>query len=372
MNKEDLIIAVHGDASLEGGRYNILSSFTKGLLDGFNKQGVKSYTMKDCAERNLRPNILFGFNVTGYDAWQSIMDSGILNVMWTVDSIFAHNFEAMEKFSNNPNFILFTVTDCDTAPLREYFPHLRHAYVPHATDMELWKKQDVKKEYDIVLFSSIEDYEKKLEDLKNSTPESLFSLMMEMYNVMLENTTLPFWDIYQIFKKHKNLNLDVHQYLYLFRNLSYIIMYEKKAKAIQHLKDFNVKVFGDGPWEKYISGKVEQMGPCNLLESIDIMNKSKIALHPHAMQLSLSLHERPLNASSVETFVVSSKAGAIEAEFGDSMTFYNDANFEDIAEKMDYFLKNDEERILKAQKAKEIVKARHTWECRAESILKIL
>lgn len=372
MKKEELIIGVHGDDSTDIGRYNVLSSFYSGLLKGFKNQGVQAYTFKECVEKDLVPNITIGFNVRGYDAWESIMNNNIVNIMWSVDSIFAQNFEAMEKFASNPNFVLFSVTPSDSAPLGAFFPQLKHAYIPHATDLDLWKKQDVKKDYDIVLFSSIEDYEKMLADLKSSTPEPVFNLMMEMYEVSLENPNLPFWEIYQLFVQHKGLSLDVHQYVLLFRSLSYIIMHVKKAQMIQKLSDFNVKVFGAGPWEKYISGKVEHLGSCNLMESIDIMNKSKIALHPHAMQLSLGMHERVLNASAVETFVISSEAASIESEFGESMAFFNNATFEDLASKADYFLKNDEERISKTKKAREIVENRHTWDKRAESILEIL
>lgn len=372
MEKDKIIIALHGDDSLKGGRYNVLSSFTAGLLKGFRNQGVQAYTFNECIEKKLVPNLAIGFNVSGIDTWQNVMAKGITNIMWTVDSIFAQNFEVMQNFSLNPKFVLFTVTPCDTQPLFEYFPNLQHAYVPHATDLDLWKKQDVEKEYDIVLFSSIEDYEKKLEDLKANSPEPLFKLMMEIYNILIENPSIPFWDVYQAFKSHQGLNLDVFQYVMLFRNISYIQMHAKKAQAIQHLSNFNVKIFGEGPWQKYVSGKVEHMGPCNLMESIEIMNKSKIALHPHAVQLSLGLHERFLNASAVETFVISSLAPAIEAEFGDSMAYYNNTDFSDLSEKVEYFLKNDYERQQKAQRAREITRARHTWDNRAASILEII
>lgn len=372
MSRENLVIGVHGDLSLEGGRYNVLSSFTAGLLKGFQKLGAKAYTLSECLNKKTMPNLTIGFNVTGYDSWQSLMDNNIVNIMWTVDSIFAQNYEVMRQFSKNPNFILFTVTPCDTQPLIEYFPELKHAYIPHATDLDLWKRQDVEKEYDIVLLSSIEDYEAKLEEIKSTTPEALFNLMMEIYNISMENPTISFWDIYQAYKAQNVLNLDAEQYVYLFRNLAYIIMHAKKVQTVQQLSDFNVKIFGGGPWEKYISGNIQKMGPCNLKESIDIMNKSKIVLHPHALPLSLGLHERVLNASAVETFVLSSEAITIHSEFQDTMAFFNSNTFEDLPEKLDYFLQNDEERIFKAKAARKIVEERHTWDKRAESIIQII
>lgn len=375
MNKEDLVIGVHGSRDLVGGHYNVLASFTVGLIKGLENQKVKAFTTQECFEQGLTPNLTIGFNVSGYNTWNEYMNHGIKNIMWSVDSIFAHNFETMVNFSKNPNFVVFGVTPSDQKPLAEYFPSLVNTFMPHATDLDLWKKpegKEVEKDLDIVLFSSIKDYEQQLEELKAATPEPLFKLMMEMYNLSLENHQLPFWDIYQLFKKHAGLNLDAAQYVYMFRSLSYIIMNVKKAQAIQNLSKFNVKVFGDGPWEKYISGNVEHMGSCNVLESIDITNRAKIILHPHAMQLSLGLHERILNASALETFVLSSEAGSIKQAFGDSMGSYNDSNFSDLEEKAQYFLDHEDERIEKAKAARELVAQYHTWDARAAQILKMI
>jgi len=47
MNKEDLIIGVHGSRDLVGGHYNVLASFTAGLIKGFENQGVKAFTSQD-------------------------------------------------------------------------------------------------------------------------------------------------------------------------------------------------------------------------------------------------------------------------------------------------------------------------------------
>lgn len=372
MNKEDMIIGVHGTNELAGGHYNVLGSFTVGLLKGFQNNGVKAYTTKECFENNLIPNLTIGFNVTGYETWSEYLRNNITNIMWSVDSIFAHNFEVMREFSQNPNFVLFSITPCDKGPLGEFFPNLKQAYFPHATDLELWKKQDVKKEHDIVLFSSVRDYEQMLEELKQANPEPVFNMMKEMYNVSMENPTLSFWDIYQLFRQQANFYMDVNQYVLFFRSISNVLLHAKKAQTVQKLSKFNLKVFGDGPWEKYVSGNAKYFGACDLLDSIDVMNKSKIALHPHSMQSSLGLHERVLNASAVETFVVSSENLNIQEEFGDNMAYFNNKDFCDLEEKVEYFLKNDEERITKAKNSREIVAYRHTWDVRAKQIMNII
>lgn len=372
MNKEDLIIGVHGSRDIVGGHYNVLASFTAGLIKGFEKKGVKAFTTKECFDQGLTPNMTIGFNVSGYNTWQQYMDHGIKNIMWTVDPIFAQNFEALNKFSQHPNFVLFSVTPCDQKPLAEYFPNVANTFLPHATDLDLWKKpegKNVEKDLDIVLFSSIQDYEQQIEELKASIPESLFKLMMDMYNFSLENPNLAFWDVYQLFKKHTNLSLNVEQYVFMFKNISSIALFAKKAQAVQKLSKFNLKIFGDGPWEKYVSGNVEYLKSRNIMESIEIINRAKIVLHPHSMQLSLGLHERLLNASALETFVLSADVATIKNAFEGAMGFYNNSDFSDIEEKTQYFLEHEEERIEKAKAARKIVEENHTWDVRAEQIL---
>lgn len=372
MKKEDLIIGVHGSDNMVGGHYNVLGSFTAGLLKGFKNNGINAYTTLECFEKKLAPHITIGINVTGYETWAEYLKNNIPNIMWSFDSIFAHNFEAMKSFSNEPNFILFGVTPSDQEPLREYFHNLKYSYVPHATDLELWKKQNVEKEYDIVLFSSIRDYEKMIEELKAEVPDATYKLVMEMYEISSKNHQLSFWEIYQLFKKHRNLNLTEEDYVFLFRKLSYIIMYAKKAEIVQKLSKFNLKIFGDGPWEKYISGNVEHLGSCDLYESIDLMNKAKIVLHPHLMQLALGLHERVLNASATETFVMSSNALSIQSEFGDSFGYYNDSTYENLEENLQYYLTHEKERAIKAKNARKIVEERHTWDVRARQIISMI
>lgn len=372
MDKKDITIAVHCDEKLTGDVYNVLSTFSYGLLKGFKEIGVNAHSSAECFEKNINFNMAIGINTTGINHWQKILSNNVTNIMWTVDSVFAQNFKAIQMFSSYEKFIVFEVTPADLQAVNTYLPTLKHGYIPHATDLDFWKKQDVKKENDIVYFSSMIDYEEKLQELKETMPELVYKLMMQIYDISLKNPNLTFWQIYQAIKASCDLNLDVDQYLLLFQNVSSIIMYEQKAKMIQALADFNVKVYGNGPWEKYIKGNVQYMGACDVRESVDIMNKSKISLHCHPMQLGLGLHERILNASAVGTFSLVSDSPSIKAEFNDGFGYFNHATFDDIAQKADYYLTHEDEREEIASRAYETTKNRHTWACRAKSIMDIV
>ncbi|MBS4761094.1 MAG: glycosyltransferase [Clostridium sp.] len=372
MNKEELIVAIHGDNKETGGRYNVLASFNNALIKGFEQAGVKAMSTKECFEKNITPNLAIALNATGLPLWQNILNNGITNIMWNTDSIFYQNYEVVEQFSQYKNFVLFNSCAEDTPAIRHYLPSLVSGYIPGGTDLDFWKKQDVEKEYDITFFGSIDDYDSRIAQLKETMPELVFKLMMDFCEVALSYPELSLWQIYQLFKKQIGLNLDTAQYLLLSKSISYIITYKQRVKMIQALKDFNLTIFGEGPWEKYISGNIKLIKGGDIRETVNLMNKSKITLHSNPFHLAGGLHDRILNASAIETMVLTGFNRTINAEFSDSIVYCDAVNYSDIAEKADYYLKHADERQEKASKASAIVKEKHKWSDRAKSILEII
>ncbi len=372
MNKENLIVAIHGDNSELGGRYNALASFSKALLEGFKQNGIKALTTKECFENKITPDLAIALNATGLPIWKDILEAGIPNIMWNTDSIFYQNFEIVQQFSSYKNFTLFNSSFEDTPAILHYLPNLVNGYIPGGTDLDFWKKQDVKKEYDITFFGSIDDYDSRIAQLKESMPDLVFKLMMDFCEVALSYPELSLWQIYQLFKKQIDLNLDVTQYVLLSKSISYIITYKQRVKMIQALKDFNLTIFGEGPWEKYISGNIKLVKGGDIRETVNLMNKSKITLHSNPFHLAGGIHDRVLNASAVETMVLTGLNRTLKRAFGDSIVFCDPVNYQDIAEKADFFLKNEDARQEKAQTASKIVKEKHKWSDRAKSILEII
>lgn len=372
MDNKDIIVAIHTKDKKENSGYNVLDTFSQGLIKGFNNIGVKAYTLDECYDNNIGFNIAIGFNNTGLDAWQKVLSSNVTNIMWSTDSVFAQNFDIIKQFSAFDKFIVFESTPADTQPIGKYLPSLKHGYIPVATDLDLWKKTNCEKEIDIVYFSQMTDYEEKIENLKATMPELVFKLMVQLLEITVANPNLTFYQMSEIISSTYGLNLDLEQYLLLFKNVSEIAMYEQKVKMIQSLSDFNVVIYGEGPWEKYIKGNIKYAGKCKISESVDIINKSKIVLYCHPMQLGLGLHESILNASAAGTFSLVSDNPSFKAEFNDSLGYFNHSTFDDIAQKASYYLSNDEERSNMAEKAHQIIKEKHTWSHRAKSITDII
>lgn len=372
MNDKELIIAVHCNTSEAERFYGVVEGFSQGLIKGFVQSGVKAYSTEECFEKDIPFNLAIGFDSADLKHWQKILNQKINNIMWSVDSVFIDNYKIVKNFAAFPNFIVFESSQADLQSTSTYMPTLKHGYIPHAVDLDLFHKKNVEKENDFVFFSSICDYEQIIENLKSTMPESVFNLIMDMQSLCLKNPSIGFWQVSQAVCQACELKLDAEQYMLLFKNVTDLVTNQHKIKTIQALSDYDVKIYGNGPWEKYISGKVKYMGSCSYKESAEILQKSKIALHVHPFSLCSGLHTRVLNAAATETFVLSTNTLSLNLEFGDTLGYFDNKTFDDVSQKAEYFLNNEDERQEKALNAYEIVSTKHTWNNRAKSILEIV
>lgn len=360
MNKENLIIGVHTSRPDDAD--------AGGLIKAFRENGVNAFIYDDCISKGLAPNMTIGFDSAGLPHWQQILNKGIINILWSKDSIFSKNVDIVDQFSSFDKFVLFNPTPCDTEPVGTFFKTLKHGYLPLGANSDLLAKEKCEKEYDIAFSGNIVDIEVKMEELKTKMPEFVFNLMSDIFNISIENPSLSFWQIYTLFRDNIGLKIDKEQYILLFSSLAPLISSHKQVQMIEQLKKYDVKVMGNEVWKKYIEGNAQYIGH----NDNDIIAKSKIALHYHPVELSLGLHERVLDAVALNTFVISSNAKSIELAFGENIGYFDSKNYSGLIEKVDYYLKNGSQRIAKAQAASEIVKKEHTLTSRVAEIIKIM
>lgn len=372
MEKENILVAVHSNNDKNVFNYDLFENFSNGLIKGFNEIGIKCFSTRECHARDIYPNIAIAFDIWGLSIWQKYLNKNITNIMWGVDSLFYQNYDIVKQFSSYKNFVLFNACANDTEPIKQYIPELTQGYIPVGVDLDFWKKKDVKKEYDIVFFGAIDDYESQIQKLKEIMPELVFNLMMQFCEVAISHPVLSLWDIYLFFKKQLGLEFDVSQYVLMARSISYIITYKQRVKMIQSLKDFNVTVIGAGPWDKYAMGNIKVIQNCNFEDRVDIMNKAKIILHSQPFQQSGGISSKVLNASAIETMILTADNPTLKIEFGDVFGYCNPVTYEDIAEKASYYLAHEDERQQMAFNASQKVKEKHKWSDRAKSIASII
>jgi len=367
--KKDLKISFWADTD-KGGVYDVLGSFGAAFSKALSKV-VEIVPIKDVLE-GTPVNAMFSFNSTGYEQWSKAMNSNVKNVIWSVDSFFYNNFYLYDRFSVNPNFVLLDIVPSDKSPIAFYAPSFKHCnYFPHATDFDFWKYKESKKEHDVVFFGSIIDLESRIEEMSQKYPKELLDIIFEMKETSLSYPEQPFWNLYLSAQKCYGLELEKPVFHEIFLDLADVCEAQQRINMVKSLSKFNVEVFGNGPWEKYISGNVKYRGALNVVDTVDVMNKSKISLHIQPMKLSGGLHERFLNASAVKTFTLMGINPWIEKDFGDAFGYFDCSNFADIEDVLSDYLNNEEKRIAQVDKAYDIVKNKHTWDNRASDFVNL-
>lgn len=369
---KNTLIGIHGapEHAYEGGIYNMLGSFTTGLYNALQKKVPDLKYVYEYFEKKEFPHFSIGFNVTSLEIWDLLLDSEQSNIMWNVDSVFYDNFHIIQKYSKCPNFGCICLSKDDAEAIKSFMPNLNSFYMPLAIDPEIWKSDSTEKTRDIIFLASIEDVEAKLKNLKSQlvqNPET-FNLYYEMILYSLKNPSKNFWEIYSKF----NLIKDIGFYSVLFKELTYLITYARRIELIKYLSKsgLNVEIYGNGPWEKYISGNVKYMGSVNLFDAIKIIKSAKIALNLQPLQILNGIHDRIMNSSAANTFVCTDKNTEIYNSYGNNLCYIKKHDFGGLADVLDYYLKNDEARIVKAKAAQTITLKNHTWDNRADEIIK--
>lgn len=371
---DSLIFCVHGSEKYSGGQYNILSSFCVGLCNALSKKGYLAGTANQLLDKNIIPNVYISFNVTGYPMWETTLNSGLPQIMWNVDSVFHQNYNLIkEKSEKYSNFLLFNVTKSDETPAKLYLPRLQQAYLPHAVDPEIWQADQPNKECDIILTSHLCDYQSNIEEIKQKYNSKYYETFMDLYEFLMNNSENSFWEVYQYYTSQTGLDInDAELYHYLFMDLCYVVTNAKRIKLVNSLKDFNVKVWGPEIWTKYIEDGVQYMGSSDIFDTIKNTQKAKIALHLQPLQVFHGLHERVLNASMAGAMVLTDEAPFLKSGFKDNFVYYNNVSFENIAENVEYYLKNDDARNEKVENSRKIILENHTWDHRAQMIINLM
>ncbi|MFA6988711.1 MAG: glycosyltransferase [Candidatus Gastranaerophilaceae bacterium] len=370
---KNLSFGVHGTANYQGGIYNMLASFGVSLHKAFKNKGFDiKYTHEYLSEYRL-PIISVGFNVFDYPVWDLILENNASNIMWTVDSAFFQNVDVIEKYHKNKTFSCICLSHDDDEAIKMFLPELNTNCLPLAIDPEIWHSDNIEKTKDIVFLASIKDVEAEIAEVKKALPDNVFNMYMEMYEFTMKNPHQNFWEIYSLFSSHykfdKN-NFDL--YKFLFQKLCYVVSYQKRIDLVRSLSGFNLEVWGNGPWEKYISGNVKHMGSASLFDAVEIIKSAKIAINLQPMQILNGIHDRIMNSSAANTLVFTDKNKTIFDSYGDNLCYINNINFEGLTDSINYYLNNDEERKIKAKSAQEITLKHHTWENRVDELLALI
>lgn len=361
-------IGIHGHEKYEGGAYNMLASFGIGLHDAFLEKNLDVKYTREWAKENVMPNFLIGFNTSEILLWDNILKNGMFNTIWTVDSVFYHNVDVINNYRSHPNFNCICLSDDDEEAINYFMPDLQRTTLPLAVDPKLWYSDNTERPKDIVFLASIKDPEEYIEEIKPFG--SMYVFYMEMYKYALSHPDKNFWQIYNEFGLMNALdNSQYNHYSFFLKKLAYAVSYKKRIELVNSLSDYNIEIYGSGPWEKFLKGKAKYMGSVDLLDATEVLKHSKIAINLQPMQILNGIHDRIMNSSAAGCLVFTDKNKMIFDSYGDSLCYFNPKNFSGFSAQIKHYLKNDQKREIKAKAAQEITLRDHTWKNRADALI---
>ncbi|WP_099190550.1 glycosyltransferase family protein [Tepidibacter mesophilus] len=135
-------------------------------------------------------------------------------------------------------------------------------------------------------------------------------------------------------------------------------------------KGFNFHFYGrleggmNHPWELYHKGVVKHK------DLYKIYSRSKIVIEDTASFNKGTVNLRVFEAAACGALVIANETPGIEELFGENIIIYK--NKEDLTQKIQYYLENEEERVKQAEKVREIVVNNHTFNHRAKEFKDII
>ncbi|NQZ57213.1 MAG: glycosyltransferase [Lentisphaeraceae bacterium] len=145
---------------------------------------------------------------------------------------------------------------------------------------------------------------------------------------------------------------------------------QKRQEYLEELatRGIEIDLFGDKKWQVLNCENIRFHGFAdNRRECPRIYNQSKINLNISNEQLLTSLPVRIFDVAACDAFLLTDDQQDARLIFGDSLVIYKD--FDDLEEKIRFYLKNDEERQKSICAMSEQIAADFTYEKRLNSLL---
>lgn len=145
-----------------------------------------------------------------------------------------------------------------------------------------------------------------------------------------------------------------------------------RAAMVRELRDFGIKLWGI-PWRDPVFQKLQVKTNLKLAEIKKIYNYTKINVNNHCLVNVNGANVRVFDIPACEGFLLTDRMEDIVTRLfveGKEVVTYTD--FQDMRNKVKYYLKNEKERCEIAANARQKVLKKHLYKHRVEEILSVL
>lgn len=387
MNGKEIVIGIFKGQS----QYDVLRYFADDIAEAFARLGCKVYTvdlMQDGYLKevyylyfSIKPDITIAFNsiTPGYFENKDFFDYfNVPHIALLVD----HPIYQIYRFKNitSPNLYIGCVDRTHASFLQEKFNNVKAFFFPHSTALKN-NAQVVNgdRDIDILFAGSLKDPAEIENNWEKTFSPKVFDMMMSISELGLK---LNKYTLHKLFEDNipPTLLEDKNELLKIesafLPHIDGYIRAKKRIQLISALKDFKLKIFGNGSWETALEdkGNIEVNPMVDYRTLSQLLQRSQIVLnnipcHPDGS------HERVFDGMMSAALVLSDRGKFLEEYFveDEDMLFYDlSCGEEAIKDKVDFYLKHKEARGEIAENGMCKTGKYHTWLSRAQIIMDML
>lgn len=257
-------------------------------------------------------------------------------------------------------------------------------FMPHGIESTLAPDPDGKREYDVVMLASCIDFEGMRAEWRKKFPPALCEAMEEAADLALSDQVTPY---YQAFVKaldkqvsrQSGIDPQTIDFVTVLDEIEMYIRGKDRFELISAIKDAKVDIFGsaDGRvgWREYLADKknVNIHDPVPFEQALAIMKHSKIVLNS-CPWIKDGGHERIFAGLACGALVITNENVYMREQFkdGESIVFYQHHKWDKANHRVNEYLENSAKRKQVAERGRELVMKNHTWDRRAEQLIKEL
>lgn len=225
-------------------------------------------------------------------------------------------------------------------------------------------------ECDVSFVGSIDDHPDTLRERRLKRLER-YPALNKILDTVVDIDKTPSSDMImqKLFEFKEHMPWDIFAVLSRFAYEESNTMY--RMGFVAAIEDFEVSVYGKEGWLAINKPNIKYKGFLDYKkDALALYLKSKINLNITHPQLVTAINQRVFDVSLCGGFVLNDFREDLNNLFGDTVVSYKDIS--DMKQKIDYYIKNESERIDISFKAKECVLEKHLWKHRAASLMDFL
>lgn len=259
-------------------------------------------------------------------------------------------------------------------------------FMPPGVGKDVAPDPKLERRYDVVFLSSCIDFEQRREKWKKNYSSGLNQALNNAAEMALSDAAISYFQAFvQVVNEQAGTKEAVDptkiDYIEILDELELFIRGKDRYNLIKAIKDAKVDIFGSGRetkgWSQYLGDQCPNItihDPVPYEEALNIMKQSKIVLNstPHIRNGG---HERLFAAMACGSLVITNENIYLNQQNfidGEHLAFYQYNQWEEVNERVNAYLSNENQWRAITEKAREKVMNGHTWDHRVVDLLEQL